>query len=217
MPPEGPLGNCWQVAQPFYALTFDDGPSDWTEAILNALAAHDCRATFFVLGSAVGSEARRLTLERIVEAGCELGNHTFSHPSIPALEPDAVERELGFCTAVIERTAGVTPRHWRAPYLRSTAAANAVAAELGLREVTASIVPADYEWPAERTAAYVVGRLRAGDIVCLHDGRAPNDPPDASLPTRESTVEATRSILQAATDLGLRSVTVAELLASVDA
>jgi peptidoglycan/xylan/chitin deacetylase (PgdA/CDA1 family) len=216
MQPEPAVESCEGIGEPLYSLTFDDGPSDWTEAVLDELAAHDAHATFFVLGAAVVTPARRQTLERIVRDGCELGNHTFSHPALDELSPEEVERELALGTAVIERTTGVETRHWRAPYLRSTSEAGARAAALGLREVRASIVPSDYSWPADQTASYVLERLRPGAVVCLHDGRPPHEPPDLSRPTRDQTVSATRAILEAAAARGLRSVTVAELLTAAD-
>jgi peptidoglycan-N-acetylglucosamine deacetylase len=62
------------------ALTFDDGPSPWTRPVLDLLAAHGSHATFFVLGCLAGAEGGGQALRRIVEAGSEIGNHTFSHP-----------------------------------------------------------------------------------------------------------------------------------------
>src|SRR5438552_4442861 len=60
------------------ALTFDDGPSEDTERILDVLAAHNLKATFFMIGSSV--ERWPQTARRVVAEGHEIGNHSYSHP-----------------------------------------------------------------------------------------------------------------------------------------
>ncbi len=62
------------------ALTFDDGPSQWTAPILAVLAEHGARATFFVVGQTAAANDE--LLQRIVAEGHEVGNHTWSHPSL---------------------------------------------------------------------------------------------------------------------------------------
>jgi hypothetical protein len=76
------------------------------------------------------------------------------------------------------------------------------------------MMPYDWEWDAERSAAFVVEKLQPGSIVCMHDGRPPNEPAELSAPTREASVAAVGMILAAMSDRGLRSVTISELLAA---
>jgi hypothetical protein len=76
------------------------------------------------------------------------------------------------------------------------------------------MMPWDWEWDAGRSAAFVIERLRRGSIVCMHDGRPPDEPADLSAPTREASVAAVGAILEAMTGRGLRSVTISELLAA---
>jgi peptidoglycan/xylan/chitin deacetylase (PgdA/CDA1 family) len=71
-----------------------------------------------------------------------------------------------------------------------------------------------WEWDANRTAEFVIERLRRGSIVCMHDGRPTAEPADVSAPTREGTVAAVGTILDAMSKRGLRSVTISELLLS---
>ena len=70
------------------------------------------------------------------------------------------------------------------------------------------VLPWDWEWAAERTAGFVIERLRRGSIVCMHDGRPPDEPVELSAPTREATVTAVGMILAAMSERGLRSVTI---------
>ena len=196
------------------ALTFDDGPSPWTDAILDHLRRHDGHATFFVLGNELERDDRRQTLRRLVADGHELGNHTYSHPGdLAQLSDSRILDELSRTTARSEELAGVTPVHWRTPFLRSTPRLLEVAGSLGLRHVDCSIMPGDWEVSGEETFARVRDSLRHGAVIVLHDGRPADEPADLSLPTREETATAVGLILDEMTKRGMRCVTVAELAA----
>lgn len=196
------------------ALTFDDGPSEWTDPILDHLVAHGARATFFVVGGAITGRERERTLTRIVETGCEVANHTYSHRQLPTLEDGEIRDEIVRTNEVIEQVTSTTPRHWRAPHFRSDDRVRNLVTELGLLEVRCSVFTGDYIWPAAVTAAWVVNHLQPGAIVDLHDGRAPTDSPDDAAPTREATVDAVGRILAELEPRGYRSVTVSELLSA---
>ncbi len=200
------------IGENVVALTFDDGPSAWTGSILDLLAAHDGHATFFALGCLAAAGGCGETLRRIVEAGSEVGNHTFSHPSLPTLEDGAIREELERAGPVIEEASGTTLRYWRPPYFHVDSRVREAVSPLGLQEVGCSMMPWDWEWEAERSAAFVTERLQRGSIVCMHDGRPPDEPADLSAPTREASVAAVGMILEAMSDRGLRSVTISELL-----
>jgi peptidoglycan/xylan/chitin deacetylase (PgdA/CDA1 family) len=196
------------------ALTFDDGPSAWTGPILDLLAEHEGHATFFALGCLATADGGGPTLRRIVESGSEIGNHTFSHPSLPTLESDAIRAELEQATPIIEEASGTTLRYWRPPFFHVDDRVREAVASLGLQEVGCSMMPWDWEWDADRSAAFVIEKLRRGSIVCMHDGRPPDEPAELSAPTREATVVAVGMVLAAMSERGLRSVTISELLAS---
>jgi peptidoglycan/xylan/chitin deacetylase (PgdA/CDA1 family) len=89
-----------------------------------------------------------------------------------------------------------------------------VLSPLGLQEVGCSMMPWDWEWDSDRSAEFVIERLRRGSIVCMHDGRPATEPAELSAPTREATVAAVGTILDAMDNRGLRSVTISELLLS---
>jgi peptidoglycan/xylan/chitin deacetylase (PgdA/CDA1 family) len=193
------------------ALTFDDGPSEWTEQVLDLLAQHNGHATFFLIGEAVSGTERERVAMRIPAEGSELGNHTFTHPQdIGDLPVEEIRHELSATTDRIRAATGMPPRFWRAPHFRSSLKARTVAAGMGLREAGASVIPSDYLWPAAQTADFVLRRLEAGDIVDLHDGRPPNED-GPSLTSRGETVRALRLILERMTARGLRSVCLSEL------
>ena len=202
------------IGEDLVALTFDDGPSPWTEPMLDLLTAHESHATFFVLGCLAGGGGRAQALRRILETGSEIGNHTFSHPSLPTLDDDSIRDELQRAGSAIEEASGTTLRYWRPPFFHVDERVREAVSQLGLQEVGCSMMPWDWEWDADRSATFVIERLQRGSIVCMHDGRPPDEPADLSAPTREASVAAVGMILDAMSDRGLRSVTISELLAA---
>ncbi len=196
------------------ALTFDDGPSPWTGPILDQLTAHKSSATFFALGCLAGAPDGAQVLRRILETGSEIGNHTFSHPSTPKLDDDSIRDELERAGSAIEDASGITLRYWRPPFFDVNERVREAVSPLGLQEVGCTMMPYDWEWDAARSAAFVIEKLERGSIVCMHDGRPPDEPRDLSAPTREASIAAVGLILEAMSDRGLRSVTISELLAA---
>ena len=203
------------IAEPLVALTYDDGPSEWTVPILEHFAEHDGRATFFVLGNAIDGEERRATLRRTVAEGHEIGNHTFTHPGdLATLDEAVIREEIGRAQSSIREVAGVEPVHWRTPFLRTSERLLSVVSTLGLTHVGCSVMPGDWELDADEIADGVRPHLRPGAVIVLHDGRPEDEPPELSRPTREETAKATRTILEDMSRLGLRAATVSELVAA---
>jgi len=203
------------IAEPLVALTYDDGPSEWTVPILEHFAEHHGRATFFVLGNAIDGEERRATLRRTVAEGHEIGNHTFSHPGdLAKLDEAVIREEIGRAQSSIRDVAGVEPVYWRIPFLRTSERLLSVASTLGLTHVGCSVMPGDWELDADEIAEGVRPHLRPGAVIVLHDGRPEDEPPELSRPTREETATATGTILEDMSRLGLRAVTVSELVAA---
>lgn len=203
------------IAEPLVALTYDDGPSEWTTPILDHFAEHDGRATFFVLGSAIAGEEQCETLRRAVAEGHELGNHTFTHPDdLATLDEAVIREEIDRAQSSIREAAGVEPVHWRTPFLRTSDHLLSVVSSLGLTHVGCSIMPGDWELDADEIAERVRAYLEPGAVIVLHDGRPADEPPELSRPTREETAKATGMILEDMSRLGLRAVTVSELLAA---
>jgi peptidoglycan/xylan/chitin deacetylase (PgdA/CDA1 family) len=195
---------------PAVALTFDDGPSPWTDDIAGALEAHDCRGTFFLCGGAV--EQRPETVAALAQAGHELGNHLWSHADPEHQSRGAIRAEIDRTADAIRRATGQSPALLRPPYCAAPRRVARVAARRGVAFVVQrSVDPAD--WGVESPEAIVTGVLDAigpGDIVCLHDGIAPGN---RGTNTREATVAAVERLVPALLERGLRPVTVSQLLA----
>ena len=191
------------------ALTFDDGPSQWTPAVLDALRDNNARGTFFVLGTAAAAHPE--VLKRAVAEGHELGNHLFSHRDPLELDEDELERELQQTVAAVQSAAGVRPRLVRPPYGGDRERVARVAARVGLGPtVLASVDPEDWrETAGEAIASRVLAAVRPGSIVDLHDGVPATN---RGHPTREPTVAALREILPELTRRRYRCVTLSELL-----
>ena len=211
--PGDPIRARSGIAAPVVALTFDDGPAPWTEPILDELERHGGRGTFFVLGDAIERADGDRILRRLVDAGHDVGNHTYGHVDLQALDDDRIRTEMVRTSAVIEQVTGVASRYWRAPFFRCDDRVREAIGDVAGREVWFSSMPGDWDQPAEVTAARVLETLVPGDIVVLHDGRPANEPAELSWPTREATVEAVRLILESMSERGLRPVTITELLA----
>jgi peptidoglycan/xylan/chitin deacetylase (PgdA/CDA1 family) len=125
------------------ALTFDDGPNDAaTPQLLEVLAQHDVRATFFAMGSFARQQPEML--RAVVRAGHLLGNHTMSHPKL-SMEPKArVRQELVDCTAVLEDLTGVAVRFFRPPFGARRPVVLRIARELGLTPVMWNVTGHDW-------------------------------------------------------------------------
>ena len=195
------MGSDRTVEKDVLALTFDDGPSEWTSRILDLLAEHGARATFFVLGN--GIAGGELTLKRALAEGHELGLHSWSHPHLPELSDAEIRSEMLQTQAAIERATGFQARFWRPPYFEADKRVRLALAGMELTEVGCTVAPEDWHWPATRTAAYVIERLRSGAVIDLHDGRPERSGSDQ---TRLATLSALEPILTAMKTRSLRSV-----------
>jgi peptidoglycan/xylan/chitin deacetylase (PgdA/CDA1 family) len=197
---------------PRVALTFDDGPGDWTTELLDVLAAADARATLFVLGEAV--EGRADVVRRAVADGHELGNHTWSHRAAWRLSDTELHDELARTSSLLRDVAGVEPSFARPPYGRDYRRFARLAAALGMRTALWSIDPRDWaQPPAERIVWWVLRELHAGAVVDLHDGFRRGSTRTTSQPT----VEAVRALLPELATRGYACVTLSELIASAAA
>jgi peptidoglycan/xylan/chitin deacetylase (PgdA/CDA1 family) len=199
------------------ALTFDDGPSESTTPILDALRSVDARATFFVIGHAI--PGREEILRRMVADGHELANHTVSHPRLDLLATRGdIERELLLGSRAIEQVVGAPPVQFRPPGFRYNEQVLEVAGLCGFSwAVLASVAMADYNMPSsKKIQRKVQRRVRSGSIIALHDGRPPDEPPHSaggSLDDRSAVVAAVQRMVPALTERGYRFCTVSELLA----
>jgi len=191
------------------ALTFDDGPNDAaTPELLDVLARHGVRATFFSIGNFV--RQRPEITRAVVAAGHLLGNHTMSHPKL-SMEPAArVRQELADCSAVLEDLTGVAARFFRPPFGARRPAVLRIARELGLVPVTWNVT--GYDWNPigadgilkNLDAGIARNRRRGcGSNLLLHDGGH-----RGMGASRMDTVRAVDRLLTARAGDGTRWVTV---------
>ncbi|KAL4972246.1 hypothetical protein BDW66DRAFT_164319 [Aspergillus desertorum] len=125
------------------ALTFDDGPSEYTPRLLDLLSRYGAHATFFVLGDA--SAQNPGLLRRIRDEGHQVGSHTYDHLSLPTLDYNGISSQMTRLNDVIRPVLGVTPAYMRPPYLETNELVLQVMRDLDYRVISASIDTKDYE------------------------------------------------------------------------
>lgn len=191
------------------ALTFDDGPNDpYTYRLLELLARHQLRATFFLVG---GYVRQRPEIARAVRQGGHLvGNHTMTHPSLLWERPADVRKQLAGCSAVIEDATGEAVKWFRPPFGSRRPDVLRTAVELGLTPVMWNITAHDWDATDPRALAARVQRglrrnqrrHRSSNLL-LHDGGHLQLGTDRSV-----TLAATGMLLEAWAESALRFVTV---------
>ena len=148
-------------------LTFDDGPhAEYTPQILDVLARHDARATFFVVGRL--AQAYPDLIQRIAAEGHTIANHTWNHEDLAGLSRASFDETISRTQAVFGELA--TPC-LRPPYGSIDAFTREWAASHGLSLMTWDASPEDWRRPpAEEIADYIVQWARPGVVMLLHDG-----------------------------------------------
>jgi peptidoglycan/xylan/chitin deacetylase (PgdA/CDA1 family) len=187
------------------ALTFDDGPSESTQELMDVLEAHEAPATFFQCGANVArlGEVARAVAQR----GHEIGNHSYSHPRFYFRSPEFFEDELARAQQTIGDIAGVKPSLFRAPFGIRWPGLGAAQQKLGLLGVMWTVIGRDWILPAEAIVNRVIRRVRNGAIICLHDGRTLQPKPAVA-----ETLEAVRRLIPMLQAEGYRLETVSQLL-----
>lgn len=156
--------------RPDVALTFDDGPHPTlTPQLLDILAAYDARATFYV----IGRNAARYPdiLRRMVSEGHEIGNHTWSHPSLYGVSDQGMLRELERTSEAIQNAVGFAPVSVRPPYGNMYPRQSQLVWDaLQMTTVMWSIDPLDWQRPGSSVVANrILSQHHAGAVVLGHD------------------------------------------------
>ena len=189
---------CGGRSKRMVALTFDDGPGPYTKLAIAKLRKAHLRATFFLVGKEVLAYPGLAQLEKPVAA---VGDHTMTHPFLPALSPAAIVQQIAGAKTVIEQAADQPVVLFRPPYEGRTPAIDSQVRALGLFEVlwnvdSADSLGANYAG-IERN---VLAGLRPGSIILMHENRG-------------QTIRALPVIFAALARDHLRAVTVPELVA----
>lgn len=196
-----------QTNKKIVALTFDDGPySPYTEQVLDVLGEYHVPATFFVVGQNV--EKYPELVQRIVDEGHQLGNHTYHHVDLLKIDRKTIEDEIDSTNRVIKNVTGTTPHVVRPPHGFRDPVVMEIMAERGLKVVEWSIMSRDWTNPGvEVIVDRTLAKVKNGSIILLHDGDG-----ISSKASRIQSVEATRRIIQTLSAQGYQFVTVDEIL-----
>jgi peptidoglycan/xylan/chitin deacetylase (PgdA/CDA1 family) len=182
------------------ALTFDDGPGPYTTLAFRKLRQNHDRATFFVVGNSMRQHGTRL-LPRELAFGA-VGDHTQTHPVLPALSASAIHDQLASAKETAERATGAPVLLFRPPYGARNAEVDRQAQELGLLEVVWDVDSRD-SLGANYAAitANVLHETHPGSIILMHENRG-------------QTIRAMLELLPALRRRHLRAVSLPELLAA---
>ncbi|KAL8819436.1 MAG: hypothetical protein Q9223_002119 [Gallowayella weberi] len=157
------------------ALTIDDGPSEFTEEIMEILKANGATATFFLIGSQV--EGREEILRKLVREGNELGNHAMHDEPSRSLNDDALTEQINSVQRTIDQAYAAVnvespPRYFRpgSGFFHDRMRKNVH--RLGYRLVLGSVYPHDPQIPYWRVnARHILSMLQPGSIIICHDRR----------------------------------------------
>jgi len=189
------------------ALTYDDGPNDpHTLRLLEVLAKHGVKATFFLIGNFV--KQRPDIARDIQRAGHAIGNHTFSHPNLIFASAAETRRQIADCEQVLTDVIGEHSKLFRPPFGGRRPISLRIARELGLTPIMWSVTA--YDWnphPADVIEQNVIRRLRGGDVILMHDGGHKGMGAD-----RSQTVIATDRLITRYKAEGVEFVTIPEMM-----
>ena len=190
------------------ALTYDDGPNDpHTLKLLDVLAKHSVRATFFMIGRYV--QQRPDIARAVAQAGHVIGNHTFTHPRLIFTSAARTHTQLRDCHQALTDAVGEHSNLFRPPFGGRRPSTLRVARELGLQTVMWNVSGRD--WNAASAAVIekkIARQIRGGDVILLHDGGH-----RAMGADRAQTVIATENLIRRCRDQGYEFVTVEEMRA----
>ncbi len=183
--------------KPMVALTFDDGPGQYTNRLLDCLQRNGAKATFFMVGSNV--PYYQATVKRMSDMGCELGAHSYDHTSYTSLSSSGISADVNRTVTNIRNAAGRGPTVFRLPYGNGHSTSWVLSA-LGLPSIYWSIDPRDWANTGNpsHTVNEVLNNVRNGDIVLMHD-------------IHYSTIVAAEQIIPALKQRGYQLVTVSQL------
>ncbi len=181
------------------ALTFDDGPTPFTDRLVSVLNDAGAKATFFMIGNKVA--ANPAGAKRVADAGMEIGNHTWEHPNMTTIPEQYVPDQLSKAQDAITAATGNTPKLWRPAGGLTDDAVNAVAAKDGLAGVLWDVIPFDWinDSNIAATRYMLMTQIKPGSVVLLHDSYS-------------STVDLVEQFIPVLKANGYHLVTVSQLL-----
>ena len=185
------------------ALTFDDGPStdetNGTSDLLDLLEQYDSKATFFCLGNRLNDESAPL-LKRMVELGCEIGNHSYDHTQLTRLDAQGVRDQIDKTNELIKQYSGKACRLVRPPY--GDANNDIVPANVSQPFIMWDVDTLDWETKNTASVISLVEKYKEQDwdgaVILMHD-------------IHSTTIEACKTIIPELVNDGYQLVTISEL------
>jgi peptidoglycan-N-acetylglucosamine deacetylase len=189
------------------ALTYDDGPNDPdTLRLLEVLAKHEVKATFFVLGRFVQQKPE--VVRALAAAGHVIGNHSWDHPRLIFASTAELRSQVERTQAAVFDACGVTPTLFRPPYGGRRPGTLQAVRKLGLEPVMWNVTC--YDWKAtsaDKVMAHAQRQIRGGDVILMHDGDQQSMGAD-----RSHTIEATDRIITHYKAEGFEFATIPEMM-----
>lgn len=185
------------------ALTFDDGPTEYVPEVLALLKEHEVKATFYVIGNEI--EKNREMTQGIVNAGHELGNHSYSHHRMVLKSPQFIERELKQTDELIRKSGYTGEITFRPPYGKKLFLLPWYLRSHGKKTIMWDVEPRKYlgdTASTEEITQYVLTNTKPGSIILIHPWYGEENASREALP----------AIIQRLTQQGYRFVTIQELL-----
>ena len=189
-PPFGKNVIRLDTEQRVVSLTFDDGPQPpYTDRLLDVLAKHNVKATFFMIGNRI--EKYPETVHRVIAEGHQVGNHSYSHPVLGLRLPGCIRREIEHTDSLLRQLGTIGEIVFRAPMLTRFLPVAWVLAKVDRTHISCNVW--SWDWTTQnpdRIAQRVLKKTKPGSIIILHDGKAEN-----SHANRTGTIEATDRII----------------------
>jgi peptidoglycan-N-acetylglucosamine deacetylase len=192
--------------QKFVALTFDDGPIPGsTEEILSVLNEGGIKATFFVTGAELEQHPEQG--RKLIAAGHELGNHSFSHSRMVLITPSIVKFEIERTDELIRKDGSQGPIHFRPPFGKKLLVLPYYLSQHSRKSITWDVEPDSFPQiasDASKIVEYVLANTKPGSIILLH----------VMYPSRKESLKSVEGIITGLKSRGYEFKTVSELLAS---
>ncbi|REK69101.1 polysaccharide deacetylase family protein [Paenibacillus paeoniae] len=196
-----PLSN---TEDKYICLTYDDGPHpEYTPQILDTLKENEAQATFFLFGKF--AEQYPSIVQRILSENHEIGNHTYSHPTLTTLDLTEIEQEILAGEEAIRKSVNYRCNLFRPPYgiFANEIVEKVMAINYKFVLWSREMQVDDWKLPgSEKMVEEILNKAKSGSIVLMHDAGG----------NRDQTVEATRKVIPLLKGMGYKLITISDLI-----